>query len=38
MFISEGDRTEVFEVFNDRVIVCSVCYGEMKGRHSHSKL
>jgi hypothetical protein len=34
MFLSEGDKTEAFEEFNDRAIVCSDCYAEFKARHS----
>jgi hypothetical protein len=34
MFLSEGDKTKAFEEFNDRVIVCCVCYGDLKARHS----
>jgi hypothetical protein len=34
MFIGEGDRTERFLAFNDRQIVCDVCYGDLKSRHS----
>jgi len=34
MFLAEGDKTEAFERFNDRVIVCYVCYGALKAKHS----
>jgi hypothetical protein len=34
MFLAEGDKTEAFEAFNDRAIVCCVCYGALKAKHS----
>lgn len=34
MFLIEGDKTPEFEAFNDRVIVCTVCYAKHKARHS----
>lgn len=34
MFLLEGDKTEAFEAFNDRAIVCCVCYAVLKVRHS----
>jgi hypothetical protein len=34
VFLSEGDKTAAFEAFNDRAIVCVVCYGDLKARHS----
>ena len=37
VFQSEGDKTEAFEAFNDRVIVCCVCYSELKAKHSQSR-
>ena len=33
MFLQEGDKTEAFEAFNDRAIVCDVCYMAFKIRH-----
>ncbi len=33
MFLAEGDKTEAFTAFNDRAIVCVVCYRELKARH-----
>ncbi len=33
-FLAEGDKTPVFEAFNDRAIVCTVCYEELKRQHS----
>ena len=36
MFLSEGDKTEAFEAFNDRAIVCVVCYAKLKAQHSKS--
>lgn len=34
MFLAEGDKTEAFEAFNDRAIVCCVCYERFKQKHS----
>lgn len=34
MFLAEGDKTEAFEAFNDRAIVCCVCYAVFKAQHS----
>ena len=34
MFLAEGDKTEAFEAFNDRALVCSGCYGAPKAQHS----
>ncbi len=34
MFLAEGDKTKAFEAFNDRAIVCCVCYGGFKSQHS----
>jgi hypothetical protein len=34
MFLAEGDKTEAFEAFNDRAIVCCVCYSALKAQHS----
>lgn len=34
MFLAAGEKTEAFEAFNDRVIVCCVCYAELKAQHS----
>jgi hypothetical protein len=34
MFLAEGDKTPAFEAFNNRAIVCCVCYGDLKTRHS----
>jgi len=34
MFLSEGDKTDAFEAFNDRAIVCNVCYADLKAKHS----
>ena len=33
MFLAEGDKTEAFEAFNDRAIVCCVCYAAIKAQH-----
>ncbi len=33
-FLAEGDKTEAFATFNDRAIVCCICYQELKCRHS----
>lgn len=33
MFLAEGDKTKAFEQFNDRAIVCTLCYGSIKVRH-----
>ena len=32
-FIAEGDKTEKFERFNDRAMVCDLCYLELKSFH-----
>ena len=37
MFLAEGDKTKAFEAFNDRAIVCCVCYGELKAKHSRRR-
>ena len=37
MFLAEGDKTEAFEAFNDRVIVCCVCYAAFKAQHSRRR-
>jgi hypothetical protein len=34
MFLAEEDKTEAFEAFNDRAIVCGVCYKALKSKHS----
>ena len=34
IFLAEGDKTATFETFNDRSIVCYVCYGALKTQHS----
>ena len=34
MFVQEGDKTEAFEAFNDRVVVCVDCYPALKENHS----
>lgn len=34
LFLAEGDKTEVFEAFNDRHIVCTECYSGLKAKHS----
>ncbi len=34
MFLAEGDKTPAFEEFNDRAIVCVICYDECKALHS----
>jgi hypothetical protein len=34
MFVAEGDKTEAFEAFNDRAIVCCVFYAALKATHS----
>ena len=33
-FVAEGDKTEAFEAFNDRAIVCCDCYSALKLQHS----
>lgn len=33
MFLAEGDKTEAFEAFNDRAIVCCDCYRAFKAKH-----
>jgi hypothetical protein len=37
MFLMEGGKTEVFEAFNDRAIVCCVCYADFKTKHSRQQ-
>jgi hypothetical protein len=37
MFLAEGDKTEAFEAFNDRAIVCTVCYKKLKAKHAKKK-
>ncbi len=37
MFLAEGDKTEAFEEFNDRAIVCCECYAAFKAQHSLPK-
>jgi hypothetical protein len=37
LFLIEGDKTPRFEEFNDRVIVCDICYGIFRARHSRIK-
>lgn len=34
MFLAEGDKTEAFEAFNDRAVVCCECYASLKAKHS----
>jgi hypothetical protein len=34
MFVAEGDKTDLFEAFNDRHIVCCECYRRLKAQHS----
>jgi hypothetical protein len=34
MFLAEGDKTEAFEQFNNRAIVCTVCYAKIKAQHA----
>jgi hypothetical protein len=34
MFLAEGDKTEAFEAFNDRAIVCCVCYRAITAQHA----
>jgi hypothetical protein len=34
MFLHEDDKTEAFCEFNNRQIVCVVCYLDLKSRHS----
>jgi hypothetical protein len=34
MFLAEGEKTEVFEAFNERAIICCVCYSALKAKHS----
>jgi hypothetical protein len=34
MFVAEGDKTPAFEAFNDRAIVCCMCYGVFKAKHT----
>lgn len=34
MLLREGSLTLAFEKFNDRAIVCVVCYQNLKDRHS----
>ena len=33
LFLEEGDMTERFREFNNMMIVCAVCYAELKDRH-----
>ncbi|NJC28708.1 hypothetical protein GGR79_000175 [Xanthomonas arboricola] len=33
-FQREGDMTDAFREFNGMAIVCVVCYGEIKARHT----
>ena len=33
-FQQEGGMTDAFKEFNDMAIVCVVCYGEAKSRHT----
>jgi hypothetical protein len=33
-FEQEGEMTEEFRAFNGMAVVCVVCYGEAKSRHS----
>ncbi len=35
MFLGEQALTPAFEEFNDRAIVCVVCYQQLKVKHSH---
>ena len=37
MFLAEGDKTEAFEAFNDRAIVCCICYGALKAQHTRAE-
>jgi hypothetical protein len=37
MFLAEGDKTDAFEAFNDRAIVCCDCYQALKRKHSKKK-
>ena len=37
MFLAEGGKTAAFEAFNDRAIVCCVCYAAFKAQHSHRR-
>src|SRR5262245_25399737 len=37
MFLAEGDKTRAFAAFNDRTIVCCVCYGALKAKHSRRR-
>jgi hypothetical protein len=34
MYLAEGKKTEAFEAFNNRAIVCSVCYLALRDKHS----
>ena len=34
MFLAEGEKTEAFEKFNDRAMVCCDCYSDLKAKHS----
>ena len=33
LYLSEGDKTEKFERYNDRAMVCDLCYLEIKSFH-----
>lgn len=33
-FLQEGGLTKTFERFNDRKIICELCYADLKARHS----
>jgi hypothetical protein len=35
MFVSEGDKTDAFEAFNDRAIVCCDCYHAIKSKQAN---
>ena len=34
LFLIEGDRTPRFQEFTQMTIVCDICYGTFKARHS----
>lgn len=34
VFLAEGEKTDAFEAFNDRHIVCRECYRLLKDQHS----
>jgi hypothetical protein len=38
MFLAEGDKTEAFEAYNDRAIICCVCYRQIKAFHSKRRM